>query len=344
MQSSLRISLEQWRALVAVVEQGSYAKAAEALHKTQSSVTYAVQKLQSSLGVEAFVIEGRKSKLTHTGQLLYRRARLLLDDAAGIEKTARAVSSGWEAEIRIAAEVLFPNSVLLRCLARFGQECPDTRIEVIESVIAGTTEALVERRADLGIGAVIPQDMDAVPLLRMRMVAVAHPSHPLHHLGRPVTRRDLRRHRQLIVRESDARRATRVGLDASQRWTVSFMGTSILAAVRGYGFAWYPDEKIRDELASGLLKPLPLREGGERFAQLYLIYADRENAGPGILRLAEVIREGVASECANAAVAQTEPGAGVSSDPRATGGPKPPERANAPIRKTRRQHQEVRRK
>ncbi|MEO7760886.1 MAG: LysR family transcriptional regulator, partial [Casimicrobiaceae bacterium] len=51
MQSALRISLEQWRALVAVVEQGSYARAAEALHKTQSSVTYAVQKLQSSLGV-----------------------------------------------------------------------------------------------------------------------------------------------------------------------------------------------------------------------------------------------------------------------------------------------------
>ena len=49
MPGSLRISLEQWRALVAVVDQGSYAKAAEAMHKTQSSVTYAVQKLQSSL-------------------------------------------------------------------------------------------------------------------------------------------------------------------------------------------------------------------------------------------------------------------------------------------------------
>ena len=298
MQSTLRISLEQWRALVAVVEQGSYAKAAEALHKTQSSVSYAIQNLQSSLGIEVFAIEGRKSKLTETGQLLYRRARLLLDDAAGLEKTARTVSAGWEPEIRIASEVLFPNSILLRCLDRFGLESPHTRIELIESVIAGTTEALIEGRVDLAISAIVPQDMEAVPLLHMRMIAVANPAHPLHHLGRPVTRRDLRAHRQLIVRESDTKRATRPSLDATQRWTVSNMGTSILAAARGYGFAWFPDEKIREELASGLLKPLPLRDGGERFAELYLVYANRENAGPGLLRLAEVIREGVAEQCA----------------------------------------------
>ena len=40
-----RITLEQWRCLVAVVDEGGYAQAAEALNKSQSSVTYAVQKL-----------------------------------------------------------------------------------------------------------------------------------------------------------------------------------------------------------------------------------------------------------------------------------------------------------
>ena len=36
----------------------------------------------------------------------------------------------------------------------------------------------------------------------MPIVAVAHPDHPLHHLGRPVTARDLRHHRHLVVRDS----------------------------------------------------------------------------------------------------------------------------------------------
>ncbi len=49
--ASPRITLDQWQALMAVVDAGSYAKAAEVLHKSQSSLTYAVQKLESLLGV-----------------------------------------------------------------------------------------------------------------------------------------------------------------------------------------------------------------------------------------------------------------------------------------------------
>ncbi|HWM27010.1 MAG TPA: LysR family transcriptional regulator, partial [Woeseiaceae bacterium] len=108
-----RISLEQWRCLIAVVDAGGYAQAAAALHKSQSSVTYAVQKLEALLGVEAFVIEGRKAVLTPTGRMLYRRARVLLEDAGGLERAARKSSAGWEAEIWLAVEILFPAWLLL---------------------------------------------------------------------------------------------------------------------------------------------------------------------------------------------------------------------------------------
>jgi hypothetical protein len=49
---------------------------------------------------------------------------------------------------------------------------------------------------------------------------------------------------------------------------------------------------IREELARGALKPLPLREGAERHATLYLVFPDRDYAGPGAQRLAELLREG----------------------------------------------------
>jgi DNA-binding transcriptional LysR family regulator len=58
----------------------------------------------------------------------------------------------------------------------------------------------------------------------------------------------------------------------------------------GLGFAWYPEENIRDELASGALLPLPLAEGRERYVTLYLVYADAESVGPGARRLAEILR------------------------------------------------------
>ena len=294
-----RITLEQWHALVTVVDAGSYARAAERLHKSQSSVTYAVQKIESLLGVKAFDIQGRKAVLTPTGQLLYRRARVLLDEAGNVETAAGRLSAGWEAEIRVAMEQIFPIPVMLESLDRFNRESPHTHIELIESVLGGTAEALLRAHADLAITPIVPPGFLGESLLRMRFLPVAHPDHPLHKLGRALTNDDLRTHRHLIVRESGSARSTRPSVDAAQRWTVSHMATSIEAARTGYGFAWLPEEKIREELANKTLKPLPLREGAERYAELYLVFANRDSAGPGTLRLGEIIVETVRQACAD---------------------------------------------
>jgi DNA-binding transcriptional LysR family regulator len=295
--TSPRISLDQWRALVAVVDNGSYAKAAETLHKSQSSVTYAVQQLESQLGVKAFRIDGRKAVLTPTGQMLQRRARYLLDEAGQLERSAQRLSAGWEAELRLAVEVLYPTWLLFDCLDRFGEESPTTRIELIESVLGHRTDALTKGRADLAIFGTIPAGFLGEPLLRMRFVLVAHPKHPLHQLGRKLSLRDLRPYRHLLVRESSPERESAPSMETTQSWTVSHLGTSIEAVRSGYGFAWLPEDKIRNELDAGELKLLSLREGAEAFVELYLIFADREHAGPGAQRLAEIIREVTAGAC-----------------------------------------------
>ena len=293
-----RITLEQWRALIAVVDAGGYAQAAERLHKSQSAVTYAVQKLESLLGVKAFEIQGRKAVLTPTGQLLYRRAQALLEEAEGVERAARTISAGWEPQIGLAVEIVFPTYLLLATLDRFGQESPHTHVELYESVLGGTQEALLQGRVDLAVSPQVPPGFSGESLMRLRFVPVAHPGHPLHHLGRIPTMRDLRAHRQVVVRDTGStRKAGGLRIEAKQRWTVGHMATSILAVRSGYGFAWFPEDKIRLELDEGTLKPLPIAHGGERYAELYLVFADRESAGPGTLRLAELLREAVAEEC-----------------------------------------------
>src|ERR1700674_5409908 len=125
-----RISLEQWRALLAVVDAGGYAQAALAMHKSQSAVTYAVQKMETLLGAKIFEVIGRKAHLTPTGEVLYRRAKALLEEAGSLEGAAGALAAGWEPELKIAGEIIFPTWLLLRCFARFAEERPQTRIEV----------------------------------------------------------------------------------------------------------------------------------------------------------------------------------------------------------------------
>ncbi|MEC4747202.1 LysR family transcriptional regulator [Methylomicrobium sp. Wu6] len=289
-----QITLEQWRSLIAVVDAGGYAQAAEILHKSQSAVSYAVQKIESQLNVKAFEIQGRKAILTPTGQMLYRRALALVEEASDLERAAHTLSAGWEAEIHIAAEILFPSRLLLACLDRFGQESPRTRVEVIESVLGGTADALLKGEADLVISPQQPPGFLGELLMRIRLIAVAHADHPLHRYGRELTHHDLRAYRHLVVRDSGSKRDRRaVSVEVDQRWTVSQIATSIQAVSMGFGFAWLPEEHIHEELETGLLKPLSLREGGIIEVSLYIILANSDFVGPGVRRLAEIIRESV---------------------------------------------------
>lgn len=298
---SPRVSLDQWRSLVLVVEAGGYAQAAEKMHVSQSSVTYAVKKLESQLGVKAFEIQGRKAVLTPTGQTLYRRARTLLEDAGGLERAARKLTAKWEAEITLSVEAVFPIWLLLECLDRFGKESPDTRVEIYETVLSGSTESIVGGQVDLALTPHIPPGFGGDPLMPLRFIPVAHPAHPLHHLGREITVQDLRRHRHLVVRDSSSKRDKRaVTVEVAQRWTVTNMATSIAAVCRGYGFTWLPEDKIRRELAEGELKILPLRDGRERTLQCYMVFPDRDATGPATLRLAQIIRDHVTMKCTEA--------------------------------------------
>jgi DNA-binding transcriptional LysR family regulator len=292
-----RITLDQWAALVAVVEAGGYAPASRRLHRTQSTVTYTIQKLEDLLGLKVFEIQGRKAVLTEAGQVLYRRGKALIDSAAHLERAASELARGWEPEIRLAVDTIFPTWLMLECLAEFGTEHPETRIELSETVLGGTDEALTDGSVDFAIGSLVPGGFLGDSLMQVRFVCAAAPGHPLHGLGRPLTLDDLRQHRHLVVRDSGARRSRSGGWLNEQRWTVSNKATSIRAACMGLGFAWYAEQSIREELESGALLPLPLEEGSERFVALYLIFADRDTIGPGTRRLVEIIRERTAAAC-----------------------------------------------
>src|SRR5260370_1083587 len=253
--------------------------------------------MKTLFGVKVFEVVGRRALLTPTGEVLYRRAKALLDEAGALEGAAASMGAGWEPELRLAVEIIFPTWLLLRCFARFAEERPQIRIELYETVLSGTEEALLQRKVDLAICSQVPPGFAGDPLIRLRFIAVAHPEHPLHQLGRELTLQDLRKHRHLVIRDTGSQRRAGSWLGAEQSWTVSHKATSIHAAGMGLGFAWFPEEMVVGELERGLLKALPLREGGERWAELYLVFADRDYAGPGALRLAEIIRELVADQC-----------------------------------------------
>ena len=291
-------TLEQWRMLAAVVDHGGFAQAAAAIHKSQSSINHAVHKLQDQLGLQLLEVRGRKAHLTDTGQLMLRRARQLLEQAEQLQEVADSLSRGQEAELRLAADEVFPYDHLARALCTLSEDFPHTRVQLMETVLSGGPEMLAAGEVDLLIAGSVPPGFLGEPLLSVEFLAVAAPGHPLHqanqtkaqNTGHPLTLQDLSAHRQIVVR--DSARSSRIDsgwLGAEQRWTVSHLETSIDMISRGMGFAWLPRPRIEQRLAAGQLKALPLEQGATRSTTLYLTYADPDRAGPVTRRLGDLL-------------------------------------------------------
>ena len=73
-----KTTLEQWALLEKVVELGSFAKAADETHRSQSSVSYNLALLQERLGVTLLTPSGRRAVLTPAGELLLGQVKPLL--------------------------------------------------------------------------------------------------------------------------------------------------------------------------------------------------------------------------------------------------------------------------
>ncbi|HDY97857.1 MAG TPA: LysR family transcriptional regulator [Pseudomonas sabulinigri] len=287
-----RVTLEQWRTLQAVVDHGGYAQAAEALHRSQSSISYTIARMQEQLGVPLLEIEGRKAVLTEAGTTLLRRSRQVVQQASQLELLAHQMEQGWEAEVQLVVDAAYPTERLATALQAFMPLSQGCRVQLREEVLSGVEECLINGSADLAISGIsiagfLPQQLNAV-----EFVAVAHPEHPLHQLHRTITHDDLQGHLQVVIRDSGRRQPRDSGwLGAEQRWTVASLGTAAKLVTRGLGFAWVPEHEVSEQMASGKLKLLPLEQGARRSHYLFL-YANRERPmGPATRILADLLIE-----------------------------------------------------
>ncbi|SHF30543.1 DNA-binding transcriptional regulator, LysR family [Microbulbifer donghaiensis] len=290
-----KVTLEQWRMFQSVVEHGGFSQAAQAVHKSQSSINHAVHKLQETLGVPLLEVRGRKAELTDAGRILLARAGGLLDEAEALESVATSLAGGEEATLTLAVDVIFDYECLFNAIEHFAEAFPYTRLEVRETVLSGAEELLVQQQADFILSARVPQGFVGEPVARVRFVPVAHPQHPLHQLGRPVARKDLKACRQIVLRDSAIRNRQDSGwLSSDQRITVTNVQTSLELIERGLGFAWLPETRIRESLSADRVLPLQTEDPWERDVTVYLVYADVDRCGPATGYLIEALRAGLA--------------------------------------------------
>lgn len=283
----LKISLEQWQVFKSIVDEGSFASAADALNKSQSAISYSMQQMASQLATPVLTQQGRKAVLTPAGEVLYRHANHLLKQAQDMEALANDMAQGVESTITIAADALTPQLELLEGLRLFSEQCPRTRVKILETTLSGTDEALLTGKAQLAITPYVPPGFlgDSVATVRMLPIAAA-----THILGKnrderhPYSDNDLKLQRQIVIRDNGTKREQNAGwLGSEQRWTFSHFASSISAVKAGLGFAFLPEHAVAKELATGELVILNLQAGGDRQGTLYLVQAAPNFSGPAVV-------------------------------------------------------------
>ncbi|TPE54988.1 LysR family transcriptional regulator [Maribrevibacterium harenarium] len=287
-----RVTLDQWRVLQAVIDMGGFAQAADALHKSQSSVSYTIARLQEQLGYPVLIIDGRKARLTERGEVLLRRSRHLIKEALDLEDLAHTLGQGWEPEIELVVDQAFPTPPLLRALKDFEPQSQGTLVQLKEVVLSGASEALAKGSPDLVLSSMVPKGYLADPIVDVELIAVAAPTHPLFEEEGPINNERLRQELQVVIRDSSSTSSTDAGwLGADRRWTVSSVQSALEIVSSGVGFAWLPKADLHQAFACETLKTLPLVSGVERNFHMYAIFGKGERTGPATRLFVELLQQ-----------------------------------------------------
>jgi DNA-binding transcriptional LysR family regulator len=148
-----RLSLEALQIVDAIDRRGSFSAAGKELHRVPSTISYTVNKLEDDLGVQVFERHGPRVVLTAAGAELLKEGRYLLRAAQDLEHRVRRVASGWETELTVGMDSMFAACALQDDISAFYGLGQQTRLRLMQEALSGTWEALLDRRADLLIGA-----------------------------------------------------------------------------------------------------------------------------------------------------------------------------------------------
>ncbi|MDR6959308.1 DNA-binding transcriptional LysR family regulator [Pseudomonas brassicacearum] len=167
----------------AVVDSGSFVKAADALDMTQSGVSRAVARLEARLGIRLFDRTTRSVKLTDEGRRLYEEVTPLL---AGLEEAATAASGSATAvrgRLRVNVDPYFSRLLLAPALGSFMATYPEIELDLITREQMGD---LVADGVDLAVrfGEQPSSSLIGRQLLQTRVLTVAAPAYLNRH-GRP---------------------------------------------------------------------------------------------------------------------------------------------------------------
>jgi DNA-binding transcriptional LysR family regulator len=268
-------------ALSAVIEAGSFVRAAEVLGVTASGVSHAIRRLEQRVGVRLLDRTTRSVRLSEEGRRFYERVKpnlAAIEEAASDAAGAAGVVRG---RLRVNIDPLVSRTVLAGRLGGFLARHPELSLELMTRDQVGD---LVSDAVDVAVRYGEPQGASLVArkLMQTRVLTLAAPAY-LERRGRPTRPEDLIGHDCIHFREAASGRAFDwefhrdgevLAVPTPGRLMVSEAGTMLTECVAGTGVMQAFADSVADLLAQGKLVELFPDWDGEVYP-LYALYPSR---------------------------------------------------------------------
>ncbi|MFT6977843.1 MAG: DNA-binding transcriptional LysR family regulator [Shewanella psychromarinicola] len=264
----MRIDIDAFNVLQVLVEEGSFSKASERLHKAQSAVSYQVKKLEQHLGVTLFNRDNYRAELTPEGKVILAEGQRLLQHLANIEHLASRFSQGWEPKLELVIDGALPMEPIMTALKRMSEHNIPTKVQLNMEFLGGVQHRFERDQADL----MLVKDYRTgpsyhpKPLPTITSVLVASSQHPLSQL-KGISLSELQQHVELTIEDSSPGKRDRDEMQFGGD-KVFYLSGFIMkknALLKGLGFGWMPDFLIAEELHQGQLIEIDFI-GGNRFS------------------------------------------------------------------------------
>lgn len=255
----MRISLDNLLVLDAIERNGSFALAAEELNRVPSAITYAINQLESALGIVLFDRSGYRAKLTPAGLELLREGRILLDQAMALEKKIKVSAGLAPMSLSLAYDGALDFQCIGTVLGEFFESYPEISVYTTSEILNGCKDALITGSADLVVGCFneLPTEghYSYEELGQIEFVFAVAPNHPLVKSAEPLTHKAIAAHRIVVVPDTAKTIPVSSSGYASNRHYLSVPSVrdKIEAQVAGLGVGFLPMALAQPYLEKGLL-------------------------------------------------------------------------------------------
>ncbi len=286
----------------AVVDQGSFTKAAQSRHLTQSAVSQQVRELEDWLGQPLFERQGRIMVPTEAAKRFREHVGTILAQLHVAREEARGFEEGSIGHLAIGATNAVGVFLLPGLLKRLRQQGNKLRVSVDFGTVQYLTQALAWCKLDVVLSDFPVQDrnlgaLSQEPLADDEVVLVTRADHPWARAGAPIMPAQLRNVPLLLQPVPSATRAlvlrhlNEAGIDASSLWVELELGnTEALkrAAREGLGPTFVSRYSVESELAMGQLAVVQVA-GVEIRRKIWCLTALPEQRTPRVQRFREFL-------------------------------------------------------